>query len=220
MLRYLFHLSILSTIEAGILIPKANRKQVLSAFFKDGCMVVMKEHRNHFVEQHKDLGDIPNLHVRMIMKSLTSQGWAKETFSWQSFYYTITEEGVLRLREMLYLDPEDLPNPWKKRTVFRGGPGGGGRRPRRFDGPDGGGGPGGGPVQGRADAGSWKTEASVDAPVQAPALAPALSALGIHENAMPSVLALTLSALALIGLKKYSCSADLAWRPQKPLMHA
>eukprot|EP00746_Dinoflagellata_sp_MGD_P168290 gnl/MRDRNA2_/MRDRNA2_99627_c0_seq1.p1 gnl/MRDRNA2_/MRDRNA2_99627_c0~~gnl/MRDRNA2_/MRDRNA2_99627_c0_seq1.p1 ORF type:complete len:239 (+),score=31.75 gnl/MRDRNA2_/MRDRNA2_99627_c0_seq1:109-825(+) len=236
MLRYLFHLSILCTIEAGIMISKENRKKTLLAFFKDGCHVVKKEHRNHFVEQHHELEDVPNLHVRMIMKSLTSKGWAKETFAWQSYYYTITEEGVLRLREMLYLDPEAVPETWKRRQRGTGGPGGGpgGRRPpRRYDGPGGEGGPGGPgsfggpgeePIAGRADAGAWgkspvTADASVEASIGAPAPAPALSALGPHDYAMPSFLTLTFSALALIGLKKYG-SANHAWRPQKPLMQA
>ena len=48
--------------------------------------------------KHADL-DVPNLEVIKIMQSLTSKGFVKTQFSWQWYYYTLTDEGIDYLRE-------------------------------------------------------------------------------------------------------------------------
>lgn len=43
------------------------------------------------------------------MQSLTSKGFVKTQFSWQWYYYTITDEGLAYLREWLHLPAEIVP---------------------------------------------------------------------------------------------------------------
>lgn len=48
--------------------------------------------------KHEDLEDIPNLQVIKAMQSLTSKGYVKTRFSWQYYYYNLTDEGLDYLR--------------------------------------------------------------------------------------------------------------------------
>lgn len=48
--------------------------------------------------------DVPNLEVIKIMQSLTSKGLVKTQFSWQWYYYTLTNEGIDYLRECMLDD--------------------------------------------------------------------------------------------------------------------
>ena len=43
--------------------------------------------------------DVPNLEVIKAMQSLTSRGYVKTQFSWQYYYYTLTDDGIQTLRE-------------------------------------------------------------------------------------------------------------------------
>jgi small subunit ribosomal protein S10e len=43
---------------------------------------------------HLDLHKIPNLQVIKACQSLTSRGYVKTQFSWQYYYYTLTNEGI------------------------------------------------------------------------------------------------------------------------------
>ena len=43
---------------------------------------------------HIDLHKIPNLQVIKACQSLTSRGYVKTQFSWQYYYYTLTNEGI------------------------------------------------------------------------------------------------------------------------------
>ena len=76
------------------------------------------------------------------MQSLTSKGYVHTQFSWQWFYYVLTDEGLEYLREYLHLPSEIVPNTHKQparpqrammgdRDGFRGGRGGGDREYRR-----------------------------------------------------------------------------------------
>lgn len=49
--------------------------------------------------KHDELEDVPNLEVIKAMQSLTSRGLVKTQFSWQYYYYTLTNEGLEHLRE-------------------------------------------------------------------------------------------------------------------------
>ena len=48
--------------------------------------------------KHEEL-DVPNLQVIEALQSLTSKGYVKTQFSWQWYYYVLTQEGVDFLRE-------------------------------------------------------------------------------------------------------------------------
>ncbi|CEG77028.1 Putative 30S ribosomal protein S10e [Rhizopus microsporus] len=48
------------------------------------------------------------------MQSLTSKGLVKTQFSWQWYYYTLTDEGIDYLREYLHLPQEIVPATLKK----------------------------------------------------------------------------------------------------------
>ncbi len=65
----------------------------------DGVLVAKKDFN---APRHQDL-DIPNLEVIKAMQSLQSKGLVKTRFSWQYFYYTLTNEGIDYIRECEYL---------------------------------------------------------------------------------------------------------------------
>lgn len=97
---------------------------------------------------HIDLHKIPNLQVIKACQSLTSRGYVKTQFSWQYYYYTLTNEGIGAcslfpstsfqiwtnlleyLREYLHIPPEIVPLTHRKapRPQREGGPQGGLRR--------------------------------------------------------------------------------------------
>ena len=58
-------------------------------------MVAKKDYN---APKHEEL-DVPNLEVIKAMQSLTSQGFVKTQFSWQYYYYTLTNDGLTYLRE-------------------------------------------------------------------------------------------------------------------------
>jgi small subunit ribosomal protein S10e len=95
-----------------------------------GVMVAKKD----FKVKHHEL-NVPNLEVVKMMQSLRSQGYIRETFSWQWYYYYLTEEGIEYLRQYLHLDENVMPATLQRTnatyTTGAGGRGGGDRR--RFD---------------------------------------------------------------------------------------
>lgn len=133
-----------------MLMPKKNRVAIYSQLFKDGVCVVKKD---PMLKKHLEI-EVPNLHVMQTMKSLKSREYVRETFSWQYYYYYLTDEGIEYLRSYLNLPvsvkPSTLnppPRP-QARSTLGGGRGGDRGGPRRYGGPDGGGpdkkgGPGG-----------------------------------------------------------------------------
>ncbi|KAI7864823.1 Plectin/S10 domain-containing protein [Spinellus fusiger] len=115
-----------------MLISKENRKTIYEALFKDGALVAAKDFN---APKHSEL-EVPNLEVIKSMQSLTSKGLVKTQFSWQFYYYTLTDEGINYLREYLHLPQEIVPATMKKavraaapRRPF-GGEGREGARPR------------------------------------------------------------------------------------------
>lgn len=62
----------------------------------EGVLVAKKD----FECQHDEL-NVKNLYVIKAMQSLTSKGFVKTQFSWQVYYYTLTDEGIEFLREFL-----------------------------------------------------------------------------------------------------------------------
>ncbi|KAJ8906346.1 hypothetical protein NDN08_002839 [Rhodosorus marinus] len=109
-----------------MLLPKKTRVEVYKQLFKDGVMVAPKDYN---LPSHKDV-DVPNLHVLKLMQSLKSRGYVKEVFSWQYFYYFLTEDGIQYLQGYLNYPDNVKPDTTKKQTQQRpgpqrGGPGGG-----------------------------------------------------------------------------------------------
>ncbi|GAA5795210.1 Plectin/S10 domain-containing protein [Helicostylum pulchrum] len=93
-----------------MLVSKQNRKAIYEALFKDGALVAPKDYN---LPKHADI-DVPNLEVIKLMQSLTSRGFVKTQFSWQWYYYTLTDEGIDYLREFLHLPTEIVPATLKK----------------------------------------------------------------------------------------------------------
>jgi small subunit ribosomal protein S10e len=67
---------------------------ILSATL-EGVLVAKKDFN---APKHEEL-DVPNLEVIKAMQSLTSKGFVKTRFSWQYYYYTLSDEGLEYLRE-------------------------------------------------------------------------------------------------------------------------
>jgi len=93
-----------------MIITKPHRKLIYENIFKEGVMVASKEYN---APKHQDL-EVPNLEVIKAMQSLTSRGYVKTRFSWQWYYYSLTNEGVEYLREYLHLPAEIVPATHKK----------------------------------------------------------------------------------------------------------
>lgn len=92
-----------------MIISKENRRTIYSSLFKEGVMVAPK----NFEVKHPEL-DLPNLEVVKAMQSLTSKGYVHTQFSWQWYFYTLTDEGLEYLREYLHLPSEIVPATHKR----------------------------------------------------------------------------------------------------------
>lgn len=107
-----------------VIIPKEDRRTIYSALFKDGTLVAKKD----FEIQHAEL-EVRNLYVIKAMQSLTSKGFVHTQFSWQWYFYTLTNEGLEYLREYLHLPAEIVPATHKRPArPQRSAIGGGGAR--------------------------------------------------------------------------------------------
>mmetsp|Transcript_8943 Transcript_8943/g.26859 ORF Transcript_8943/g.26859 Transcript_8943/m.26859 type:complete len:178 (+) Transcript_8943:146-679(+) len=114
-----------------MLVPKQNRVEVYKQLFKDGVMVAKKDFN---APRHKDV-DVPNLHVLKLMQSLKSRQYVTEVFSWQHYYYFLTDEGIQYLQNYLNYPSNVMPDTRSKQVQTRppaprgmgGGPGMGGR---------------------------------------------------------------------------------------------
>ena len=71
--------------------------------------------------------DVPNLQVMKALLSLKSRGYVAEQFSWQHFYYFLTDEGILFLRSYLHLPDTVVPLTIAKASARAGAAG----RPER-----------------------------------------------------------------------------------------
>jgi len=125
-----------------MLIPKKTRKAIYSNLFKEGVMVAKKDFN---LPKHPEVTEATNLQVCKSMQSLTSRGYVKELFAWRHFYWSLTDEGIMYLREYLHLPAEVVPNTLKRaaQPARVAGPGAGGDAPRREGGFGGGGDRGG-----------------------------------------------------------------------------
>ncbi|GMM38236.1 ribosomal 40S subunit protein S10A [Saccharomycopsis crataegensis] len=111
-----------------MLIPKEDRKKIHQYLFQEGVVVAKKD-----FEIPHDVIDTKNLFVIKALQSLTSKGYVKTQFSWQYYYYTLTDEGVEYLREWLHVPEGVLPATRLKESIperpNRGPRGPRGRRP-------------------------------------------------------------------------------------------
>jgi len=93
-----------------MIISKQNRRTIYENLFKEGVLVAKKDYN---APKHEYL-EVPNLEVIKAMQSLTSRGYVKTQFSWQWYYYTLSNEGLDYLREWLHLPSEIVPATHKK----------------------------------------------------------------------------------------------------------
>lgn len=91
-----------------MLIPTESRKKIYTYLFEQGNLVAKKDFN---APKHQDL-DVPNLHVIKALQSLHSRGYVQTLFSWQYYYYTLTDEGVDYLREYLHLPSDIVPSTY------------------------------------------------------------------------------------------------------------
>merc|ERR1712188_361756 len=115
-----------------MLVPKKDRLIIYRYLFKEGVMVAKKDCNK---PKHDD-PELPvkNIYVVKLLTSLKSRGYVTEKFSWQWYYWYLTNEGIEHLRESLHLPAEIVPSTLKKssrpaargveRSEGRGGKGG------------------------------------------------------------------------------------------------
>merc|ERR1712046_461186 len=124
----------------NMLVPKKDRLIIYRYLFKEGVMVAKKDCNK---PKHDD-PELPvrNIYVIKLLTSLKSRGYVTEKFSWQWYYWYLTNEGIEYLREYLHLPAEIVPATLKKtsrpaaRGIARDERGGGGKG--GFDGGKGG----------------------------------------------------------------------------------
>merc|ERR1719440_1960001 len=113
-----------------MLVPKKDRLTIYKYLFREGVMVAKKD-CNKKSHDDEELKDVKNIYVIKLLTSLKSRGYVTERFSWQWYYWYLTNEGIAYLREYLHLPQEIVPNTLKKssrpasRGVERGERGGG-----------------------------------------------------------------------------------------------
>merc|ERR1712094_81053 len=95
-----------------MLVPKQHRHDVYKYLFKEGVMVAKKDFNK---KSHDDPElDVPNLHVIKLMQSLKSRGYVNERFSWNWYYYYLTNEGIDYFQKFLTLPADVVPATLKK----------------------------------------------------------------------------------------------------------
>jgi small subunit ribosomal protein S10e len=90
-------------------IQKAEKKAVYRYLLQEGVVVI---HKDFSAQNHKGT-ELPNIHVRMLLRSLKDRGFVELVFNWQYFYYFINVEGKKYLSEFLGLTEEVVPLTWK-----------------------------------------------------------------------------------------------------------
>ncbi|KAI9365499.1 putative 40S ribosomal protein S10-B [Zopfochytrium polystomum] len=95
-----------------MLIPTENRKKIYQYLFQEGVLVAKKDFN---LPRHRDI-NVPNLQVIKAMQSLESRELVKTQFSWQFYYYSLTDKGIEYLRKYLHLPVEIVPRTHIKTT--------------------------------------------------------------------------------------------------------
>ena len=92
---------------AGMVMPLRDLRAIYELLFRDGVMVAKKDKRPQ--TKHPEIPGISNLQVMRAMLSLKSRGYVKETYSWRHFYWYLSNEGIVYLRDYLRLPAEIVP---------------------------------------------------------------------------------------------------------------
>ncbi|XP_013874539.1 plectin isoform X6 [Austrofundulus limnaeus] len=92
---------------AGMLMPMRDLKVIYEVLFRDGVLVAKKDKRPQI--KHPEIQSVSNLQVIRAMGSLKSRGYVKETFAWRHFYWYLTNDGIVYLRDYLHLPTEIVP---------------------------------------------------------------------------------------------------------------
>ena len=87
-----------------MLMPQRNRAAIYEYLLNEGVLVAIKD----TVGKHPDI-DVPNLHVLKALQSLKSNGYVTEQFTWRHFYWYLTDQGIVHLRDYLHLPTHVLP---------------------------------------------------------------------------------------------------------------
>lgn len=93
-----------------MIITKENRRKIYTYLFQEGVMVAKKDFN---APKHQDI-DVPNLQVIKALQSMNSRGLVQTRFSWQYFYYYLTNDGIEYLRAYLHLPAEVVPKTFVK----------------------------------------------------------------------------------------------------------
>eukprot|EP00011_Vannellida_sp_DIVA3-517-6-12_P011898 CAMPEP_0114611670 /NCGR_PEP_ID=MMETSP0168-20121206/4236_1 /TAXON_ID=95228 ORGANISM="Vannella sp., Strain DIVA3 517/6/12" /NCGR_SAMPLE_ID=MMETSP0168 /ASSEMBLY_ACC=CAM_ASM_000044 /LENGTH=170 /DNA_ID=CAMNT_0001822651 /DNA_START=62 /DNA_END=574 /DNA_ORIENTATION=- len=107
-----------------MIITKKDRVAICKYLFEEGVLVAKKDYT---INHPKIEPAVKNLHACKLMQSFKSKGYVNETFSWQYYYYYLTDEGIQFLRDFLHLGEEVVPNTLKKPRTASRAPGMGGR---------------------------------------------------------------------------------------------
>ncbi|XP_022529498.2 plectin isoform X5 [Astyanax mexicanus] len=97
---------------AGMVMPLNHLRAIYERLFRDGVMVAKKDKRPQ--TKHPEIQGVGNLQVIRAMGSLKSRGFVRETFTWRHFYWYLTNEGIVYLRDYLHLPPEIVPTPLQR----------------------------------------------------------------------------------------------------------
>merc|ERR1712130_59196 len=98
-----------------MLIPTKDRVAISKHLFEEGVMVAKKDYN---AAKHPHV-PCRNLYVIKLMQSFKSRGYVTETFSWQWYYWYLTNEGIEFLRGLLGLPEEVIPRTLKPRKTTR-----------------------------------------------------------------------------------------------------
>mmetsp|Transcript_11937 Transcript_11937/g.14946 ORF Transcript_11937/g.14946 Transcript_11937/m.14946 type:complete len:200 (-) Transcript_11937:304-903(-) len=105
-------------------IRKENKKVICEHLFNQGVCWAKK---NLFIPRHPEIG-VRNIEVIKLMRSFKSKEYVKENFTWQTYYWRLTEAGHQYLQKFLNTPNDVVPNTWKddtEETYERGGGRGG-----------------------------------------------------------------------------------------------
>lgn len=95
-------------------IQKAEKKAAYRYLLQEGVVVL---HKDFTSQNHKGI-NIPNIHVRSLLRSLKDRGFVELVFNWQYYYYFINNEGKKYLSEFLNLTEEVVPLTWKYLSFY------------------------------------------------------------------------------------------------------
>ena len=91
---------------------RVNTKDIIAVYtklFNEGVLVAHKD----FTSLHPAFG-IPNLQVFMLMKGLKTKKMVKETCNWRVLYWTLNDDGIAYLRQVLCLPEDAVPSTLKQ----------------------------------------------------------------------------------------------------------